>query len=209
MRNISEVLKEERERKGLSLDDVVEKTRIKKNFLIAIEKGNFTALPSESYALGFVKNYAQLLGINQDRASALFRREYLAKKIDLLPKFRKNSFLSGRKIVLRSPRSYLILGVLLIVFTYVIFQFSFLFIGPKIDLSNPKNGELIQKSIVAVEGKTDPYATVYVNGDEVYVDLTGTFRKTLYVYPGEKKIEVIAKNRYGKESKKEIKIVVK
>ena len=79
----------------------------------------------------------------------------------------------------------------------------------KLNISTPKDGELVQKSIVAVEGKTDPSATVKVNGEEVYVDLTGTFRKTLYVYPGEEKISITAKNRYGKETKKELKIIVK
>lgn len=209
MRNISEILKEEREKKGLTLDEIAQKTKIKKNFLFSIEKGNFNSLPSESYALGFVKNYAQLLGINENRAAALFRREYQEKRIEILPKFRKSNAILGKKIVLRSPRSYLVLGILLIVFTYILFQFSFLFIGPKLSVLSPKNGELIQKSVVVIEGKTDPYATVLVNGEEVYVDLTGTFKKTLYVYPGEEKISIVSKNRYGKETKKEIQIIVK
>jgi cytoskeletal protein RodZ len=209
MRNISEILKDEREKKGLSLEDVVEKTKIKKNFLTAIETGKFNQLPSESYALGFVKNYAEFLGINQERASALFRREYEAKKIDVLPKFRKTQGLLGKKIILRSPKSYLIFVVIFIVATYVFFQFRFLLFGPELLIHSPKNGDIIKKSTISVTGKTDPYATVLINGEEVYVDLTGTFRKTLYVYTGEEKIDISSKNQSGKETKKEIKITVK
>lgn len=208
MRNISQILKDERERKNLSLEDVINATKIKRSFLVAIENADFKALPSESYAMGFVKNYAVFLGIPEDKAAALFRREYEAKKIEIMPKFRKTG-MSGRRFILRSPKGYLILGVAFIVLTYITYQFSFLFVGPKLSISSPKQGTQISSSIVSVSGKTDPYATVKVNNQEVYVDLTGSFKKTLYVYPGETKIKVSAKNRYGKETRREIGIQVK
>lgn len=203
MRNISDVLKDEREKQDLSIDDVVAATKIKRSFIVAIEKGKFQELPSDTYAMGFVKNYAVFLGISEDRAAALLRREYEAKRIEVLPKFRKTSR-AGRKIILRSPRGYLIFAVVLIVFTYIIYQFSFLFFGPKLSVTSPKPGQIIQANSVHVSGTTDPYATVSVNGEEVYVDISGSFKKTVYIYTGNNKVDVVAKNRYGKETKKEI-----
>lgn len=208
MKHISNILREEREKKGLSLEDVVAATKIKRNFLVAIEDGKFHLLPSESYALGFVKNYSEFLGIPLPRASALFRREYETKHNEIIPKFRKAVTLPGGRFSLRSSRTLLILGIIGIIAIYVIFQFSFLFVGPKLSIVKPTSGEIIESSVAQVAGKTDPQAVVTVNGEEVYVDLTGSFKKTLYVYPGETKITVTAKNRYGKETKRELQIQV-
>lgn len=207
MRNISDILKEERVKKGFALDDVVAALKIKKSFLAAIEEGNFHVLPSESYALGFIKNYASFLGVSKARAAALFRREYEASKIEIMPKFRKGGF-SGRKLSLRSGKSYFILFCIFVVLVYVVYQFSFLFIGPRLSLSSPTEGKIITSNTVEVSGKTDPYATVTVNKEEVYVDLTGSFFKNLYVYSGDAKIVITAKNRYGKQTQKQIDVKV-
>ena len=64
-------------------------------------------------------------------------------------------------------------------------------------------------NVVEVEGRTDPYAAVLIDGDEVYVALSGDFKKSIFVFSGDKKIEVVAKNRFGKESRREINIHVK
>lgn len=207
MRTISQILKEEREKQGLTLEDVVDHTKIRRNFIVAIEKGDFSSLPSDTYAMGFVKNYAHYLGISEDRAAALLRREYEAKRIEVLPKFRKTQR-PGRKLLLRSPKGYLIIAAVFIVLSYIVYQFSFLFFGPKLTVSAPKPGEVVNSNIVRVEGKTDPYATVSVNNEDVYVDIAGNFKKTVYIYTGNNRVEVVAKNRYGKETKKDISVKV-
>lgn len=208
MRKISEILKESRLKKNLSLADVEKDTKIKKQFLEYLERGEFKKLPSESYALGFVKNYASHLGLSPTTAAALFRRENEGVKVDIMPSYKKKTHTASRKLFLRSPRGLFILGIILIVASYLAFQFSFLFVGPKLSISAPKEGAIIESNVVEVRGETDPYATVTVNGEEVYVDLTGSFRKSLYVYSGDSEITVISKNRYGKESKKNIQVKV-
>lgn len=209
MQNISDILRQEREKKGLSIEDVVSALKIRKNFIVDIENGDYTSLPSESYAMGFVKNYADFLGISEAKAAALFRREYESKYIEVIPKFKKTDRLPGSRLMLRSPKSYLIMGVMVVILLYVAYQFSFLFVGPKLFISSPKNGMIISSNIVAVSGKTDPYATVTVNSENVYVDLSGSFKKTLYLYSGNDTVIITAKNRYGKATKKEIQISVK
>lgn len=209
MKNISDILREEREKKGLSIDFVVDVLKIRRKFIVDIESGDFNSLPSESYAMGFVKNYAQFLGVSSAKAAALFRREYESKYIEVIPKFKKANRLPGQKLILRSPRSYLIVGVIIVIISYVTYQFSFLFVGPKLSVVSPKNGTVVSSNIVVVAGKTDPYATVTVDTEDVYVDLSGTFKKTLYKYSGNDTVTIIAKNRYGKETKKEIEVVVR
>lgn len=58
---IGQLLKEEREAQGLSLDDIQEMTKIQKRYLQAIEDDNFTSLPGRFYARAFIKEYAIVL----------------------------------------------------------------------------------------------------------------------------------------------------
>lgn len=204
---MSELLRSEREKQGYSLSDVQKAIRVKKEFLEAIEKGSFQKLPSESYALGFVKSYANFLELPITTITAYFRREYKSQE-EALPKFReeeegfkKNPFLNSKVL--------LIVSVLLVVLGYIAFQYSSFFFGPKLTLAEPKNQAVYEKNIVQVSGTSDPYATVMVDGEQVFVDIDGTFKKTLYVFSGKKKLIILARNRFGKESREEVNITIK
>jgi cytoskeletal protein RodZ len=208
MRKISEMLSDARIEKKYSLEDVVKAIKIKKEFLIAIEDGRYHDLPSESYALGFVKNYASFVGIEKNKAAALFRREYVANKSKILPTFKsQNSQKLSRKILF-TPRSFIIAILLLVFVGYIAFQYSSFFLGPKLEVKAPLENAIVTDNIVDVSGTTDPYATVLINNEEAYVNLDGSFKKTLYLYTGTKQIEVISKNRNGKDTKKIIDVKV-
>nr|WP_153580114.1 MULTISPECIES: RodZ domain-containing protein [Bacillus cereus group] len=57
-------LKETREAKGLSIDQLHEITKIQKRHLVAIEEGNYDVLPGAFYARAFIKQYADAVGLN-------------------------------------------------------------------------------------------------------------------------------------------------
>ncbi len=57
-------LRAARLRLGLALPDVVAKLRIRLRFLQAIEEGRVADLPGQVYAVGFVRSYAALLGLD-------------------------------------------------------------------------------------------------------------------------------------------------
>lgn len=68
---MGERLRQAREAKGLSLHEVEQATHIRSVFLQALEEERFADLPSDVYARGFVKTYANFLGLD---ASDLLRR---------------------------------------------------------------------------------------------------------------------------------------
>lgn len=208
MRRVGELLKGERENKNYSFETIEKATKIKKEYLLAIEDGKFGKLPSEAYALGFVKNYADFLDLPKNKIAALFKREYEEEKREILPSYKKNTFKFTKGVVFGSKN---ILGALLflIVVGYVIYQYSSLIFGPPLSVYSPYNGEAIQNNIVQVAGKTDPYSTITVNSEEVLVSENGTFKKSIYIFSGDRKVEVVAKNRFGKEKKIVIAISVK
>lgn len=70
LQGIGKILKETREEKGISLEDVAGTTKIRQKYLEAIEDENFAVLPGEVYAKGFVIAYLKYLGI-RDRADVV------------------------------------------------------------------------------------------------------------------------------------------
>lgn len=205
MRKISEILHDTRIEKGLRLDDVERAIKIRKAFLIEIEKGDYQKLPSESYALGFIKNYASFLGINKEKAAALFRREFEGQH--KMPTF-KSQDKRLRKKIFFTPQVALGALIVVVIIGYIIFQYSSFLFGPQLSIISPAEGLRVEENIVDVSGTTDPYASVLVNNEDVYVKLDGTFKKTLYLFKGNRQITVVAKNRNGKESRKIINVVV-
>ncbi|MCP9465065.1 MAG: DUF4115 domain-containing protein [Nitrospira sp.] len=74
MESIGEFFKQVREAKGLTIDEVSSKTRIRADFVRALEEGNFSKLPDQVFAKGFVRSYARSLGLDEEDAIQRFIR---------------------------------------------------------------------------------------------------------------------------------------
>jgi transcriptional regulator with XRE-family HTH domain len=61
---IGRVLERARKDKGLSLEDAERATKIRKRYLIGLERDDYTVLPDAVYARGFLKTYANFLGLD-------------------------------------------------------------------------------------------------------------------------------------------------
>ncbi|MBR2136840.1 MAG: helix-turn-helix domain-containing protein [Alphaproteobacteria bacterium] len=68
------ILHDERLKKGKTLRDVANELCIRRVYLEAIEKMEFDKLPPAPYGGGFVRSYAQYVGLNADRMMALFKQ---------------------------------------------------------------------------------------------------------------------------------------
>lgn len=68
MESIGEFFRQVRETKGLTVEEVASKTRIRTDFVKALEEGNFAKLPDQVFARGFVRSYARSLGLDEEDA---------------------------------------------------------------------------------------------------------------------------------------------
>ncbi len=75
--DIGEVLRLTRIHYNKSLYDVEQVLRIRACQLSAIEKGDMSKLPGKAYAIGFVRSYAEYLGIDEERVVQLFKAQYM------------------------------------------------------------------------------------------------------------------------------------
>ncbi len=72
---IGDSLREARTRRGLSAADVQKGIRIRERYLTALEEEHWEMLPGEAYAKGFLRTYAEFLGLDGE----LYIDEYNAR----------------------------------------------------------------------------------------------------------------------------------
>jgi transcriptional regulator with XRE-family HTH domain len=73
--SVGRTLRATREKQLLTIDAIAERTRIPIRHLRAIEEGDHGSLPAIPYSAGFVKGYAQALGLDGPDYSRRFREE--------------------------------------------------------------------------------------------------------------------------------------
>ncbi len=75
-KKVGEILKQKREEHSYTLEHVAEITRITLSNLRYIEEGNTEMLPALVFVRGFVRNYANLLGLDSDWMVEVLNRIY-------------------------------------------------------------------------------------------------------------------------------------
>lgn len=67
---IGHLLERARRRRGISLEEAEKATMIRKDYLQSLENDDHSAMPEPIYVQGFVKAYANYLGLDGDRFAA-------------------------------------------------------------------------------------------------------------------------------------------
>ena len=73
MESLGSKLRTVREAKGLTYDYISRETNISSRYLEALENEDFTPFPGEPYAMGFLKNYGEYLGLDTEELQSLYR----------------------------------------------------------------------------------------------------------------------------------------
>ena len=73
-------LKSIRLEKGISLEEISNKTKIRADSLLIIEKEDFDRLPAEVYVKGFLRAYAKTVGADEEEAVRRYESSCLALK---------------------------------------------------------------------------------------------------------------------------------
>lgn len=76
---VGSLLKEMRLQKGLRIPDVSKKLCIRKIYLEAIENSDYDEIPPLPYGIGFIRSYAEYLGLNSSNIVELYKEETNSK----------------------------------------------------------------------------------------------------------------------------------
>lgn len=200
MTTVGVILRTARTNKGFSLEHVEKDTKIRKKFLEAIETDDFAKLPSLAYAKGFVKNYAEYLGIDSGSTLAIFRRQTReVLRSSLLPKGVSEPL--NRSFFQLTPGRFLaiLLGGLVCIFLiYFLYQYQTLRLAPHLSIDTPKNSVASDQKRIDVTGTTDPDATITINGVSAIVRSDGKYFDQVTLESGKNTVTVVSTSRYGK-----------
>ncbi len=200
MKSVGAILKEAREKKKLTIEQVERGTKIRLKFLQAIENDDFSPMPSLSYAKGFVKNYAEFLGLNSSTVLAFFRRQTTeVPKSSILPKGMAEPL--NRSFWQLTPGKFMAIVITILAGMFLLYfslQYYKLQAPPALTIESPADKKVVSERRIEVLGSTDPDATVTINGVSVLVRSDGRFFDQVMLEPGVNRITVTATSRLGK-----------
>jgi len=201
MQTVGELLLAKRKAKNISLTKAARDLVIKKENLEAIENGQWEKLPEPPFAKGFVKNYAQYLGLDPDYTLALYRREYdeaqyPKKPSPLTHQRRLLSFITPNRVVV-----FCTITLILIFIGYLIIQYFSILSAPRLQVFTPADDSTTQVSAVRITGQTEKGAMLAIDGNFVAVDKDGNFSYELKLEEGRNTIEITASKRLSPKTK--------
>jgi len=209
LRTIGNMLIERRKQKGLSIEQISEITKIRKKYIEALESSNYEIFESEIYIKGFLRNYTKMLGINTERALAMYRRERQfqdKKEVINSPNKIKNT---NRNFELTPNK--IIMGVVAIVVAITIFYVGS-YIGkvledpvltitsPVLAAANSTETYKTDQEILEISGDIDIGSSLTINGQEYETNSFETYFTKLNLTEGKNEFKLVATTEFGKDT---------
>lgn len=205
MRTVGQILKEEREKRFYTLEEIEKVTKIRKSLLQALEAGDYSKLPPPTFIQGFIKNYGKFLKLDTDKLLAIFRREFSEKANPprVLESFANPLSLNKFQLTPTKVVSGTVILAVAAFFIYLWWQYRFLVGAPYLEVKQPTDQVAVDEVIVKVIGKSDPEAKVAINNQEVSLDQYGNFTEEIKLADSVNKIIVTATSKFGRIAKVE------
>ncbi len=120
MNDIGAMLSEARINQNLEIEQVSRETNIARDYIKALENDDYTAFPAEPYVLGFLRNYAEYLGLDADEIVNLYKQIKIQESS--LP---TEALLPKRNFAISKTAVIAIVSLIGIVCVFVIAYFAF------------------------------------------------------------------------------------
>ena len=211
MRTVGQALKEEREKRLYTLEEIEKATKIRKELLQALEDGDYQKLPPATFVQGFIKNYGKFLGLNSEKLLAVYRREFSDYKNPprIMESFKNPMDKKRFRITPTKVISTVVSALIIIFIAYLWIEYRFLVGSPYLEVKQPSDKFVTTVETVKVEGRSDPEASVAVNNQQVESDISGNFTQLINLTESSNIITVTATNKSGKITKVERTVFLK
>ncbi|GAE91546.1 transcriptional regulator in cluster with unspecified monosaccharide ABC transport system [Gracilibacillus boraciitolerans JCM 21714] len=142
---IGERLKQERELKNISLDEVQKVTKIQARYLDAIENERFEVMPGSFYVRAFIKEYANALGLDAEELMEEYKNDLPFEKEENIALSRVKSS-KKNKAAVNTPVIFSFLPSMIVVLLIVgiivlVWLFNQNYFGNGSDPSSADNGD--------------------------------------------------------------------
>jgi len=207
MATLGELLLEEREKAGLTLEKTAGILRVGKDYLVNVEQDYYEELPPDVYIKGFLRNYAKLLELDEDEVITIYQQQKKITKQGLSIKKEKKKWQDRLPRFVITPELFIGGALILVVLAIVIYffraaeNFSEL---PVLEITEPLENEIVENERLKIAGKASQESVLKINGQEIGLDDQGIFTTEITLMGGINEIEVQAENKFGKIIKKKI-----
>ena len=206
---LGENLKKLRADKRISLGEVARATKIQAAYLECLEEGDYDGLPADVYVRGFLRSYADFLGVDERILIRLYDKEKGIKKN--MDKEKKSQVKKRKPIDISSfvftPQKIIVSAIIILVLTGLFFLYreanSFAN-APSLVILSPNNNSEVDGNEVYVKGVTEKDAALFINGQPILVGDDGRFGENLTLQSGLNNISVKSVNKFKKEVSKNI-----
>jgi transcriptional regulator with XRE-family HTH domain len=169
---IGRALRSAREHRGKSLEEVARETRVRTDYLDALEREAFEALGSDVYVRGFLRSYAKYLGLNHEKVVSAYERVYGRGKPGPAPVERAPTVAQTEALVLTEKKrpNWLLAGAAALVVLAAAAAIGLIGGGsdavpPAADVTVPPRGGITDRSVtVGIEAYVTTEFTVTVDG---------------------------------------------
>jgi hypothetical protein len=121
---IGHSLREARERQGLGYPEIELATKIRAKYIRALEEEDFTSIPGDAYIRGFLRSYAEYLGLDGDIYVDEYASRFITSWRDELPPRRERRKIRTRERPIERRTVLLVLAGIALVAILVFAAFS-------------------------------------------------------------------------------------
>lgn len=196
---LGQKLKALRRSANYTLNEMVERTKIQKSFLQALEDSDYSKLPDPVYARNFLKIYVRALGANETYFLDQFETEcgtcdFMSEARLPRRRARPLQFLVASRFV----RIFSVAAIALVMCGYMGYQIRAILLPPELSVLSPSDGIMTAEAMIAVAGNAEPGTQVTVNGQSVLLDQSGQFSADVALERGVNVIVIESTRRYSK-----------
>ena len=105
------------------------------------------------------------------------------------------------------PRYGLLIILSLLLVAYSLYQARSFLTGPRIWIESPQDGAVVANAVVTIEGRSRNIAWISLNDRQIFTDEKGWWSEKLIVSQGTSIMTVKARDRFGRQTEKSVRIV--
>lgn len=207
-KTIGEQLSLARQGQGKSIRELATALKISAHHLESLETGRYDKLPSAVYTRHYAQIYAKALRLQWDVLSDQFEQEIAvysrgnhapAARMAVKSSYPGTGSVKKALIIPRVIRLGLLSICILLLALYFVWQLVTLLTPPILVISYPTQDVMVTEPKITVTGRTQPEATVRINGQEIPVQPDGGFSEPIYLHRGLNTIHISTKSKLSQE----------
>lgn len=202
-KSIGNILKKARERKRLTMGNVTKNIKIHQKYISALEKDDYSVFSGKVHSKGFLRIYAEYLGLDSKELLALWRREYEPQFTERKEEmFFKKKSVEAPKFVITPGAVFIVFisSCILVFFGYLFYQYKNYTGAPNLDIYYPENNLVLETDILDITGKTDLDSELYINNQRVILGPDGSFVESVKLKEGLNTISIKSVNKLSQQT---------